>query len=136
MYNKRIKIVSAQQKGDNMKAERFEIERLTERTCIMNGAVKGFACNKTVFLLQERVQLSINQFKTWTIKNYERDRLGLINGVLFLLNTSENKEIEIYFPKFERFGEIAYVVFNKEMSFTDVSKIIDHFYVNGFIIYK
>ena len=119
-----------------MKMEQFEIERLSERTCIMNGATIGFACNKTVFLLQERVQLSINKFKTWTVKNYEKDRFGLINGVLFLLNTSENKEIEIYFPKFEKIGEESYAVFNNEMSFTDVSKIIDRFYVNGYIIYK
>ena len=61
-----------------IKVRKITIERLRPRTCELNGAKEGFGCNKTIFLLQEGMQLwNDEETETWTIINYERDRFLL-----------------------------------------------------------
>ncbi len=107
--------------------KRFSMERLTKKTCDLNGASYGLACNKTVFLLQENIQSSDKSIKTWTAMCYENDRFGLLNGIIYLINQSEEDEIEVFFSE-GKINDICILRINKAMSFSDISAIIDNFY--------
>lgn len=110
-----------------MKIKRFYMERLTKKTCDLNGASYGLACNKTVFLLQESMQSSDKSKKTWTAMYYENDRFGLLNGIIYLINQSEEDEIEIFFSE-TKVNDECILRINKEMSFSKISAFIDNLY--------
>ena len=110
-----------------MKIRRFYMERLTEKTCNLNGASFGLACNKTVFLLQRNMQSSDKNKKTWTAMYYENDRFGLLNGIIYLINQSEEREIEIFFSE-TKINDGCILRINKEMSFPEISVFIDNLY--------
>ena len=110
-----------------MKIRRFSMENLTEKTCDLNGASYGFACNKTVFLLQKNMQSSDKSKKTWTAMYYENDRFGLLNGVIYLISQCEEDEIEIFFSENQN-NDVCILKINKEMSFCEISVFIDNFY--------
>ena len=76
----------------------YEIQSLTELTCVANGAQYGFACNKTVFLFQKHMQSKEENVRTWTAIHYERDRFGLINGLMYLLEKENVEKIEMKDP--------------------------------------
>ena len=79
-----------------MKIKRFYMERLTKKTCDLNGASYGLACNKTVFLLQESMQSLDKSKKTWTAMYYENDRFGLLNGIIYLINQFEQVQLHVF----------------------------------------
>ena len=118
-----------------MKIRRIIMERLTKRTCELNEATEGYGCNKTIFLLQEHMQIwNSDDTETWTIKNYERDRFGLINGLMYLIRVRNMRSIEVYFPKKEK-SKSKYLRFDKKMSYTQISKIIDTLYDTTIVVY-
>ena len=110
-----------------MTIKRFRMEKLMKKTCELNGASYGLACNKTVFLLQRNMQSSDKSKKTWTAMYYENDRFGLLNGIIYLINESEEDEIEIFLSE-SKINDICILRINKAMSFSDISAIIDNFY--------
>lgn len=102
---------------------------LTPVTCSMNDAYIGFACNKTVFLLQKYLQSPGQKYRTWTVKYYGNDRFGLLNGILYLMEESAIG-IEVYFSE-KKIGTTGFTFFDKKMSFVEVSKTIDKLYDFG-----
>lgn len=114
----------------------YEIQSLTELTCVANGAQYGFACNKTVFLFQKHMQSKEENVRTWTAIHYERDRFGLINGLMYLLEKENVEKIEIYFFG-SYYPKAGLARFNKNMSFSEISKKVDLFYEpNENVVYR
>ena len=113
-----------------MKIKRFRLEKLTEKTLEVSGAINGFASNKTVFLLQENMQALGKWNNTWTVKYYENDSFGLLNGIIYLVNQSEKEGIEIYFPETDK-NEAWLLKFDKGMSFSQISSTINEICYNN-----
>ena len=112
--------------NENIEIRRFGINPLTDRTCEVNGARKGFACNKTVFLLQNFMQRE-KEFETWTVLHYKKDRFGLINGLIYLIQQSVNYQIQVYFSESENY-KTKYFRFNKDLTYQEISMVIDMLY--------
>lgn len=115
-----------------MTIKRYLIEKLTLRTCKLNGAKYGIACNKTVFLIKKNMQSNEGR---WTAIHYEKDRFGLLNGLLYLINESKEDYIEVYFGVTKE-RDCCTLRFDKSMSFTEVSKIVDTLYTQEFVEYR
>ena len=107
--------------------KRFGINNLTPRTCVVNSAKEGFACNKTVFLLQDSRQLNDAEIETWTAMHYKKDRFGLINGLMYLIKKSINDQIRVFFSESESY-KTSYFIFNKSLSYSEISMLIDMLY--------
>lgn len=115
-----------------MKIKRIKIEKLTEATLIKNKAIEGYASGKTMFLWKEapesvsglsREQMQI--MEPFTVLNYERDREGLINALIFLLR--KNGDIKVWFPENE--NHIGYLFnFKKSITLKELSEELDILY--------
>ena len=108
-----------------MKGKHFGMMKISPKTCEKHDSIEGFACNKAIFLLQEYMQG--HGKKVWTVKNHERDRFGLLNGILWLVNQEEGP-VEFYFGSTET-REYYYMVVRKTMSFSEISKMVDSLYM-------
>ena len=64
--------------------------------------------------------------ETWTVKNYEKDRFGLINGVIYLIKNREAQSLEMFFP--ESAGG-WFLEFDKNMKFRNVLDDLDILYL-------
>ena len=114
-----------------MKGKIFGMIELSPKTCRKHDSNKGFACNKTLFLLQEYMQ---GRRKVWTVKYYEKDRFGLLNGILWLVNQEEEPVVEFYFGSTTT-REYYYMVVRREMSFKEISQMVDSLYVPSEVYY-
>ena len=112
--------------GKKLKGKIFGMMELSAQTCRKHDSTQGFASNKTLFLLQEYMQ-GHGRKKVWTVKNHERDRFGLLNGILWLTNREE-EPVEFYFGRTEK-KEYYYMVVRKTMSFKEVSQMVDSLYM-------
>ena len=109
-----------------MVIRKFHNVCLTQQTCTMHEVENGFACNKTVFLLQKK--------GIWTAMHYETDRFGLLNGILCLKDKSY-EPVNIFFAANNVHDACSFTV-SDDMSFTDVSKMVDILYLPSAIVYK
>lgn len=102
---------------------------LTQQTCMMHEAKEGFACNKTVFLLQEK-----GGKRWWTVMHYENDRFGLVNGIICLREKSI-EPVNIFFSANNVHDACGFTV-SSDMSFTEISKMVDKLYLPSAVLYK
>ena len=109
------------------------VEKLSKTTLVKNKAIDGYASGKTVFLWKEAPKsvsgLSREQMQTmepFTVLHYERDREGLINGIMFLLIKKGN--INVWFP--DNGKHIGYLFnFNKSITLKELSEELNVLYV-------
>ena len=104
----------------------FEIKNLTPKTCLMNEAENGFACNKTVFLLQSSIK------NKWTVVHYEKDRFGLLNGILYLKDMNI-EPVDIVLKRND--VQKCHFIIRSDIPFSEISKMIDQIYHLDNIIY-
>ena len=112
-----------------MVIKRFHVVGLTQQTCMMHVAKEGFACNKTVFLLHEK-----GEKRWWTVMHYENDRFGLLNGILYLKGKS-TEPVNIFFTGNDVHDACGFTV-SRDMSFTEISKMVDILYLPSVVVYK
>lgn len=112
--------------------EMFKMMELSPKTCEKHEATEGLACNKTIFLLQEYMQV-LGCPKVWTVKNYERDRFGLLNGIISIIK-NEIGTVEFYFGSTNTRG-YYYMVVRRTMTFKEISKLVDSLFSIGEVYY-
>ena len=102
-----------------MNIKTLKIEALTHKTCIMNDAENGFACNKTVFLLQNSIK------NKWEVVHYENDRFGLLNGILYLKDMNI-EPVDIVLKRND--VQKCHFIIRSDIPFSEISKMIDQIY--------
>lgn len=109
-----------------MQIKRYNMERLTPRTCQLHNAIEGIACNKTMFLLQPPMKYGESE-ETWNVKNFEKDKFGTENGLIYLLKVRNQQNLGVFFEETEE-HEAYFVRFSRNMTLKGIAEELDKIY--------